>query len=51
MTDLPDPRDFVDESWEERERDLVAHYLEQYFSPWASFGWSHWICGKTEMPS
>jgi hypothetical protein len=44
---LPDPRDFVDESWDERERDLVARYLEQGFSPWAFFGWSNCrICGK-----
>jgi hypothetical protein len=44
---LPDPRDFVDETWDDRERDLVARYLEEGFSPWAFAGYSQCrICGK-----
>jgi len=36
----PDPRDFVDETWDERERGLVAAYLEEGFRPWAAVGYS-----------
>ena len=44
---LPDPRDLVDETWDERERSLVAAYLEEGFRPWACAGYSHCrFCGK-----
>jgi hypothetical protein len=43
----PDPRELVDETWDDRERSLVAAYLEDGFSPWACAGYSHCrICGK-----
>jgi hypothetical protein len=43
----PDPRDLVDETWDERERGLVAAYLEEGFRPWACAGYSHCrFCGK-----
>jgi hypothetical protein len=34
----PNPRDLVDETWDERERDQVASYLEQGFIPWVAAG-------------
>jgi hypothetical protein len=43
----PDPRDFVDASWDESDREAVAAYLETGgFEPWAQCGYS-WcrICG------
>jgi hypothetical protein len=44
----PDPRDLVDETWDERERGLVAAYLEEGLRPWACAGYSHCrFCGKT----
>jgi hypothetical protein len=43
----PDPRDLVDETWDERENSLVAAYLEEGFRPWAFAGYSHCrFCGK-----
>jgi len=43
----PDPRDLVDESWSNQERELVASYLEQGFKPWAFMGHSDCrLCGK-----
>jgi hypothetical protein len=34
----PRVTDFVDERWDETERDLVASYLEHGFVPWAGLG-------------
>lgn len=37
--DWPDPQDFVDDSWDPEERDLVARYLESGASPpWMQCG-------------
>jgi len=42
----PDPRDLIDESWDDQERKLVASYLEQGFVPWVAAGASHCrLCG------
>ena len=43
----PDPRDFVDNAWDDRERDTVAHYLEDGGGvPWDWMGYSRCrFCG------
>jgi hypothetical protein len=42
----PDPRDLVDEAWDEREHERVASYLEQGFIPWVAAGRSTCrLCG------
>jgi hypothetical protein len=43
----PSVTDFVDEHWDEAERDLVAMYLEHGFAvPWYEAGWSNCrFCG------
>ena len=44
---LPDPRDMIDESWSDRERELVASYFEHGLRPWAFAGQSYCrLCGK-----
>jgi len=43
----PDPHDFVDETWDGEERELVARYLREGFVPWVALGYSPCrICGK-----
>lgn len=43
----PDPRDLIDESWSDEERDLVASYFEEGFVPWVFAGSSDCrLCGK-----
>jgi hypothetical protein len=45
--ELPDPRDFVDESWDPTERQDVADYLRNGFVPWVAMGFSPCrICGS-----
>jgi hypothetical protein len=45
--DWPDPRDFIDVTWSDQERNLVASYLEQGDVPWAQAGLSTCrLCGK-----
>ncbi|MDP9442121.1 MAG: hypothetical protein M3P34_08095 [Actinomycetota bacterium] len=42
----PDPADFVDETWDERDRDQVAAYLQSGTIPWVGAGFSPCrICG------
>jgi hypothetical protein len=42
----PRVEDFVDDGWDETERDLVADYLEEGFVPWAECGISECrFCG------
>jgi hypothetical protein len=44
---MPDPRDLIDESWSNQERELVASYFEHGFRPWAFAGQSYCrLCGK-----
>jgi hypothetical protein len=43
----PDPRDLIDETWDARERDLVASYLSQGFVPWTAAGIARCcLCGN-----
>ena len=43
----PDPSTFVDEGWDDRERELVLDYLDEGLVPWASPGLSPCrLCGK-----
>jgi hypothetical protein len=43
----PDPRDLIDESWSNQERELVASYLEHGFKPFAFLGFSGCrLCGR-----
>src|SRR5687768_18516628 len=43
----PDPRDLIDGSWSDQERELVASYFEQGFVAWAFAGFSDCrLCGK-----
>jgi hypothetical protein len=43
----PDPSDLIDEAWDDRERELVALYLEEGFIPWVGCGVSLCrICGR-----
>jgi hypothetical protein len=43
----PDPRDLIDESWSNQERELVARYFERGFKPWAFMGLSGCrLCGQ-----
>jgi hypothetical protein len=45
--DWPDARDFVDESWDARERERVASYLKSGTVPWIEAGYSRCrLCGK-----
>ena len=42
----PDPRDLIDESWSNQERELVASYFEHGFKPWTFMGFSGCrLCG------
>ena len=44
---MPDPRDLIDESWSNQERELVASYLEHGFRPWQFGGHSYCrLCGR-----
>src|SRR5690348_7012982 len=43
----PDPGTLIDESWDQRERLIVASYLTHGFMPWVAAGVSPCrICGK-----
>jgi hypothetical protein len=43
----PDPRNFVDNAWDDTERDIVASYLETGSVPWVQMGYSECrFCGR-----
>ena len=43
----PDPRDLIDESWRDQERELVASYFELGFKPFTFLGHSECrLCGR-----
>lgn len=45
---LPDPRDFIDPSWDEREREFVAAYLRDGRRQYYSMGYSTCrLCGRS----
>ncbi len=43
----PDPRNFVDNAWDDTERDIVASYLETESVPWVQMVYSECrFCGR-----
>ncbi len=43
----PDPREFVDDAWDDTERDIVARYLDSGRVPWIQMGISTCrFCGR-----
>ena len=48
-TQWPDPRDFVDASWDQQERNMVVDHLMTAESPWISMGNS--TCRFCQQPN
>jgi hypothetical protein len=49
----PDPRDFIDSTWNDLERDRVAEYLEQGFACRTTLGGARrcHLCGELSFPT
>lgn len=46
--DLPNPKDFVDDSWDKKEKDIVINYLNtgQDIEYWKGFSYCRFGCGS-----
>jgi hypothetical protein len=50
---LPDPHDFVDETWDKIQRAACVRYLQagKTFESWRGWSWCRFACGERKMGS